>query len=92
VEVFNLTDMVRLMGSNSLAACVGEHELVLSDHNSIVDMCCVEGTHVALSPQMDGWIDVHVGQIMPLLCNITKAIWHNLRYHMELFTLDGRSI
>jgi hypothetical protein len=27
----------------SLAACVGEYELVLSNHTSIVDMCCVEG-------------------------------------------------
>ncbi|KAG2083493.1 hypothetical protein BD769DRAFT_1398019 [Suillus cothurnatus] len=25
-----------------LAASVGEHELVLSDHTSVVDMCCVE--------------------------------------------------
>jgi hypothetical protein len=32
-----------ILSSSSLAACVGEYELVLSDHKSVVDMHCVEG-------------------------------------------------
>ncbi|KAG2108244.1 uncharacterized protein F5147DRAFT_652963 [Suillus discolor] len=39
--------------SYCLAACVGEYELVLSDHRSIVDMSCVED-HATILPYDEG--------------------------------------
>ncbi|KAG2116294.1 hypothetical protein DEU56DRAFT_761565 [Suillus clintonianus] len=36
------------VSSSSLAACVGDYELVLSDHKSVVDMHCVEGNVLQL--------------------------------------------
>ena len=41
------------VSSSSLAACVGEYELLLSDHKSVVDMHCVEGVLSMISAGPD---------------------------------------
>ena len=42
----------------SLATCIGEYELVLSDHNSVVDMCCVEGMCTFISAPSSKQINI----------------------------------
>ncbi|KAG1778123.1 hypothetical protein EV702DRAFT_1044814 [Suillus placidus] len=73
----------------NLAACVGEYELVLSDHTSIVDMHCVE-THATIVQYDEG--DVAQPQIP------TKTLYNRWTMHMKFVNrgkaayLDGVNI
>jgi hypothetical protein len=53
---------------SSLAACVGDYELVLSDHKSVVDMHCVEGVLSIISACPD-----HPSDMNMFLCTAAHA-------------------